>query len=76
MPIFEYQCQSCGKRFESIVIGGDEPKSCELCGARKIKKLMSACGFHTKDKSGLTTKSSPAASSCAGCSSASCASCR
>lgn len=77
MPIFEYQCQACGKRFESIVIGGDEPTVCEFCGAGKIEKLMSACGFHTRDKSGLTVKSSPAStSSCAGCTASSCASCR
>jgi hypothetical protein len=38
---------------------------------------MSACGFHTRDKSGLTVKSSPAStSSCAGCTASSCASCR
>lgn len=75
MPIFEYQCRSCGHRFETIVFGDDEPVACESCGAKKIEKLMSACGFHTKDKSGLTTKSSPASSSCSGCTSSSCATC-
>lgn len=76
MPIFEYQCQTCKKRFESIVIGGDEPTACEFCGAKTINKLMSAGCFHTKDKSGLITKSSASTSSCAGCTASSCASCR
>ena len=75
MPIFEYRCRACGKKFETIVLGGEEPTACELCGAKKIDKLMSACGFHTKDKSGLVTKSAPSTSSCTGCTSSSCASC-
>ncbi|MEW6078246.1 MAG: zinc ribbon domain-containing protein [Thermodesulfobacteriota bacterium] len=75
MPIYEYKCKACNKKFEEIVLGGEEPDACRFCGSKKIGKLMSAGCFHTKDKSGLTTKSSASASSCSGCSSSSCAGC-
>ncbi|MDY6824106.1 MAG: zinc ribbon domain-containing protein [Thermodesulfobacteriota bacterium] len=75
MPIYEYQCNKCGKTFETLVMGGRQPEACELCGAKRIKKLMSACGFHTKDRSGLTVNSSAGTSACSGCSSTACGSC-
>ncbi len=75
MPIYEYQCDECGKRFESLVMGGKEPKACELCGSKSIRRLMSACAFQTRDKSGLVTKSSAGTSSCSGCTSSSCSNC-
>ncbi|MDY6903934.1 MAG: zinc ribbon domain-containing protein [Thermodesulfobacteriota bacterium] len=75
MPIYEYHCEKCGKTFEALVMGGKAPDACELCGAKKIKKLMSACGFHTRDKSGLTVKSSAGTSSCTGCAASSCGTC-
>lgn len=76
MPIYEYQCDACGKCFETLVMGGKAPKTCELCGAKKIHRVLSACGFQTKDKSGLVTKSAAGASACAGCTASSCASCK
>jgi len=42
MPIYEYQCQSCGKRTELLQRMADPPlATCPACGG-EVKKLVSA----------------------------------
>lgn len=49
MPIYEYECGACGDRHEFIQKFGDGPKrKCPACGARKLKRLVSAAAFHLK----------------------------
>ncbi len=74
MPIYEYQCNACDKRFEYLVLGGDAPEGCPSCRSKKVSRLMSACGFVSKGKGGETVSKS-AGSSCTGCTAGSCASC-
>lgn len=75
MPIFEYKCGACSHEFEYLVMGGKEPESCPKCGATKVSKQMSACGFVSKGAGGEITTSSASGSSCTGCSASSCAGC-
>jgi len=74
MPIYEYKCKKCDKKFEILVMGKDTP-ACPSCGNLKIKRLLSTCGFVSKGSSGETVSASAGTSSCAGCSSNSCSSC-
>ncbi len=40
MPIYEYECQSCGQRFDVIQKFTDEPlKECKFCKG-EVRKLM------------------------------------
>ncbi len=49
MPIYEYECGSCGHRLEAIQKMSDPLlKDCPACGQTTLKKLMSAAGFHLK----------------------------
>ncbi|MHB8623585.1 MAG: FmdB family zinc ribbon protein [Sulfuricaulis sp.] len=49
MPIYEYECRSCGHRLEVIQKMNDPLlKDCPACGQATLKKLMSAAGFHLK----------------------------
>lgn len=49
MPLYEYQCSACGKRFERIRKFSDPPlKKCDLCGKGPIAKLLSAPGIAFK----------------------------
>jgi len=49
MPIYEYECQSCGHRFEEWQKMSDKPiKVCPKCKARKVDKLISQTSFHLK----------------------------
>ncbi len=43
MPIYEYQCESCGEVTEALrsMSAADEPCVCEACGSKKTKRLQS-----------------------------------
>src|SRR5216683_1701606 len=48
MPLYEYQCDACGHRFEVIRKFSDEPlEGCPKCGGH-IQKLISAPAFAFK----------------------------
>ncbi|MFZ5571354.1 MAG: FmdB family zinc ribbon protein [Thermodesulfobacteriota bacterium] len=44
MPIYEYECNACGKGFEKLMMQGDseEGTECPRCRSVNVKKLMSA----------------------------------
>ncbi|MDT8384357.1 MAG: zinc ribbon domain-containing protein [Gammaproteobacteria bacterium] len=49
MPIYEYECKSCGHRQEAIQKMSDAPLvDCPECGKPELKKLISAAGFRLK----------------------------
>jgi putative FmdB family regulatory protein len=49
MPIYEYECGSCGHRLEAIQKMSDPVlKDCPACGQSALKKLISASGFQLK----------------------------
>jgi putative FmdB family regulatory protein len=49
MPIYEYECQACGHRFEEWQKMSDKPvKACPKCKARKVDKLISHTSFQLK----------------------------
>ena len=75
MPIYEYHCQGCGQDFEYLVLGGSEPDQCPACKTSEVCRLMSTCGFVSKNSGGQTVNTSASSSSCAGCSGSSCAGC-
>jgi putative FmdB family regulatory protein len=48
MPLYEYECDACGHRFEVIQKFSDAPiDKCPVCG-RAVHKLQSAPAFHLK----------------------------
>ena len=48
MPLYEYECESCGKRTETLQRLDDPPLAeCPHCGGR-MRKLFSAPAFHLK----------------------------
>ena len=51
MPIYEYECQDCGKVFEYLVLGDPDP-ACEACQSKRVCRLMSVCGFYSKGTGG------------------------
>jgi putative FmdB family regulatory protein len=64
MPLYEYQCESCGNRFELIRKFSDPPlEVCPSCGKGPVTKLLSSpaiqfkgSGFYITD---YAKKSSP-----------------
>jgi len=48
MPLYEYECESCGKRFERIQKFSDPPiEECPSCGKR-VRKVVSSPAVHFK----------------------------
>ena len=51
MPIYEYQCQTCGQRLETLQKMSDTPRTdCPACHAPALKKLMSAAAVQARDR--------------------------
>ena len=47
MPLYDYVCAACGRRFEVIHgIDADPPASCPLCGKGPVRKAISAPTVH------------------------------
>ena len=41
MPIFEYLCKDCGRKFERIVPRYDSTVDCSHCNSAKVEKQLS-----------------------------------
>lgn len=41
MPIYEYQCASCAKEFETLVRGAADVPRCPSCGGIDLSRLFS-----------------------------------
>ena len=49
MPLYEYECESCGTRFEKIRKFSDPPiEVCPTCGKGPVKKLLSSPAIQFK----------------------------
>jgi len=50
MPIFEYICKGCGKKFEAIVYGSKQSE-CPACKGTELEQQLSTFAAHGTDKS-------------------------
>jgi putative FmdB family regulatory protein len=49
MPLYEYKCDACGRRFERIQrFSEPPPDSCTLCGGGPVHKLLSSPAIQFK----------------------------
>jgi putative FmdB family regulatory protein len=60
--LFEYECRSCGKRFEHLVYGREAAVVCRECGSADVSPLLSTFAV-----GGSSEKSAGQAGACAGC---------
>jgi putative FmdB family regulatory protein len=71
MPIYEFVCRKCGRRFECLVaMGKEKDAACPECGAADAQKLLSSFGI-----GGGASRLKSASPSCASCSTKSCSTC-
>lgn len=49
MPLYDYDCAACGRRFETIHgLHDDPPTVCPLCGSGPVRKAFAAPAVHFK----------------------------
>jgi putative FmdB family regulatory protein len=49
LPLYDYDCAACGRRFEVIHgVHADSPAVCPLCGSGPVRKAISAPTVHYK----------------------------
>ena len=49
MPVYDYDCAACGRRFEVVHgVHVEGPTSCPLCGKGPVRKAISAPAIHYK----------------------------
>lgn len=41
MPVYEFECEECGERFEELVASDTREAPCPRCGARRTRRLLS-----------------------------------
>ena len=60
MPLFEFQCKTCGHRFEALVIGSRQPL-CPQCESAELDKQFSTfgCGSSSSGFAGGTSSRGP-----------------
>lgn len=63
MPIFDFECRDCGKKFDLLIANKDKDKvECPQCGSRNIKQRLSV--FSTTASGG---SAAVAPNACQGC---------
>jgi putative FmdB family regulatory protein len=62
MPIYEYVCQGCAHRFETLVTADRQP-ACPECHGRALEKQLSVFAVSAKSSS----SAAPAVGACGTC---------
>jgi len=80
MPVYEFRCQKCNKKFEKLCAIGEtgENLKCPACGAGAPKKIISSFVARSvvgSANSSDSVSSSGSGSACSSCSSTNCSSC-
>ncbi|WP_224241593.1 FmdB family zinc ribbon protein [Hyalangium gracile] len=63
MPLYEYRCQGCSKKFEALVRGDDRAR-CPSCQGESLEKLFSVFAVNA---SGAEPAPKMAAGPCGSC---------
>ncbi|HOM99387.1 MAG TPA: zinc ribbon domain-containing protein [Acidobacteriota bacterium] len=56
MPIYEFRCSACGRRFEEIVLRKDQKPRCPHCKSQEAERVLS--GFAVRSR-GRTAACAP-----------------
>ncbi len=68
MPMYEYECKSCGARFDLLrgMHQSDEGITCAVCSSPQVQRLLSLFASFSKDSSGSATTLSDTGGGCSG----------
>lgn len=72
MPLYDFICNQCGEKFETLVLRNELPL-CPRCGGHDLLKQMATFAF--RSGGGDSMAASGSGSTCSGCASKSCSTC-
>ncbi|HSG00751.1 MAG TPA: zinc ribbon domain-containing protein [Vicinamibacterales bacterium] len=49
MPLYDFDCRACGRRFEALVRSHDRATACPGCGATDLERLPSSFAVSSAD---------------------------
>ncbi|MEX2106384.1 MAG: zinc ribbon domain-containing protein [Solirubrobacterales bacterium] len=57
MPIYEFECEECGARFEELVAAGASGVTCTVCGSTRTRRLYSTVSPPGRQPRGAAVRS-------------------
>jgi putative FmdB family regulatory protein len=80
MPVYEYQCLECDKKFEALrpMSQIDAPIACPRCQAENARRAISVFAAISREAGGgsrMVASSAPSGGGCGGCSGGNCSAC-
>jgi putative FmdB family regulatory protein len=74
MPIYEYQCPPCQRKFDQLrpFSRADEQAACPVCQRTDTKRCLSTFAAHSRSSSGATTTVAGTGGGCGNCGSGKC----
>jgi putative FmdB family regulatory protein len=57
MPIYEFECEECGARFEELLAAGATALACPQCGSVRTRRLISAVSPPGRQPRGAAVRS-------------------
>jgi putative FmdB family regulatory protein len=57
MPIYEYECEKCGCRFDELIAVDAPVPPCPECGAEQARRLISSFGPPGRQPRGASVRS-------------------
>jgi putative FmdB family regulatory protein len=57
MPIYEFECEECGARFEDLVAADAAPAACAACGSLRTRRLLSSVSPPGRQPRGAAVRS-------------------
>ena len=58
VPIYEFQCEGCGSRFEELVDAGSAPVACPSCGSTRTERVLSPVSPPSRQPRGAKVRDS------------------
>jgi putative FmdB family regulatory protein len=57
MPVYEFECDECGERFEELTPTGTRSLVCPRCGSQRTRRLLSAVSPASRQPRGASVRS-------------------
>jgi putative FmdB family regulatory protein len=58
MPIYEFECEQCGNRFEELVRSGTESLACPQCSSTRTRRLFAPVSPPSRQPRGAKVRDS------------------